>query len=311
MRLITLDSFMPRPRVRLALGLFVALLIGLVSHPQLAAQSAEPGTVRAAPVRGPVAMIKGEGGNIGVLTGSEGTLLVDAKFARLATPVRAAVRSLGGTDPSWLINTHFHHDHTDGNAGFARSGATIVAQKNVRKRLAEGSRIPAFERVTPPAPPEALPVLTFENTLRLHLDDETIDLLHLPGAHTDGDAIVHFNTADVIHTGDVWFNGMYPFIDTANGGSLSGAIAGVDRVLALAGPETRIIPGHGVVGGKAELESYRTMLATSRKRLSALKQQGLSAEQAVAAQPLVDLEESWGKGLFTGDRWIAVIWEGV
>jgi cyclase len=311
MRLIAPDSAMHRPRALLALGLLGALLIGLISDPQLAAFSAEPETVAASPVRGSVAMIKGEGGNIGVLTGAEGTLLVDSKFARLAVPVRAAVRSLGGTDPSWLINTHFHHDHTDGNAGFARSGATIVAQTNVRKRLAEGSRIPAFERVTPPATPEALPVLTFENTLQLHLDDETIDLLHLPGAHTDGDAIVHFNTADVIHTGDVWFNGMYPFIDTANGGSLSGAIAGVDRVLDLAGPQTRIIPGHGALGGKTELQSYRTMLATASKRLSALKQQGLSAEQAVAAKPLVDLEENWGKGLFTGDRWIAVIWEGV
>ncbi|MFQ6537158.1 MULTISPECIES: MBL fold metallo-hydrolase [Aphanothece] len=301
---------MRRPPVLVLCAVAAALLFGLLPHPPLAAQGAAAEPFRAAPVRGPVAVISGEGGNIGVLTGPEATLLVDAKFERTVAPVLAAVQALGGQDPAWLINTHFHFDHTDGNAGFARRGATIVAQEKVRTRLAQGSRIAAFDRVTPPAPPEALPVVTFEQKLRLHIDDETVDLLHLPAAHTDTDAIVHFVRADVIHTGDVWFNGSYPFIDTGHGGTLAGAIAGVDRVLALAGPETRIIPGHGPVGGKDDLESYRAMLALALERLSALKQQGLSLEQVVAAQPLLDLEARWGQGLFPGDRWIAVIWEG-
>jgi glyoxylase-like metal-dependent hydrolase (beta-lactamase superfamily II) len=299
------------------LGLFAAALLGLASLSPLRAAPAgaalpvpaEP--IAAAVVRGPVGMISGEGGNIGVLTGPEGTLLVDAKFARLATPVRSAIRQLGGRDPRLLVDTHFHADHTDGNAGFAKTGATIVAQESVRRRLVEGSTIEAFQMVTPPAPPEALPVITFAKELRLRLDGQTIDLEHLPAAHTDGDVLVRFREADVIHAGDVWFNGFYPFIDAAHGGTLSGAIAGVDRILALAGPNTRIIPGHGPLGTRAELAAYRAMLATARERLAPLKGQGLTAEQAVARKPLADLEARWGKGLFSGDRWIAVIWGAV
>jgi glyoxylase-like metal-dependent hydrolase (beta-lactamase superfamily II) len=256
-------------------------------------------------------MITGEGGNIGLLTGPDGTVMVDAKFARLAAPIRAAIQELGGEDPRVLLNTHFHADHTDGNAGFAATGATIVAHRNVRRQLAAGSTIAAFDMTTPPAPPQALPVMTFDRSLTLHLDGQRIELEHLPAAHTDGDVIVRFVDADVIHAGDVWFNGMYPFIDAAHGGTLSGAIAGVDRLLALTDDDTRIIPGHGPLGSRAELLAYRAMLATARQRLAALKARGLSPAEAVAAQPLADLEPLWGKGLFTGDRWIEVIWEAV
>lgn len=263
------------------------------------------------PVRGALAMITGEGGNIGVLTGAEGTLMVDDKFARFAEPIRTAIRSLGGSDPRLLVNTHFHADHTGGNEAFGGSGATIVAQENVRRRLAEGSTIEAFNMVTPPAPAAALPVITFADRLRLRLNTETIDLIHLPAAHTDGDAIVVFGNANAIHAGDVWFNGFYPFIDGKHGGTLRGAIAGVDRVLALADENTRILPGHGPLGTRTELKDYRAMLATAQERLAALKAKGLTAKQAVAARPLADLEERWGKGLFTGDRWIEVIWQAV
>jgi glyoxylase-like metal-dependent hydrolase (beta-lactamase superfamily II) len=297
-----------------ALALLLAVVLGLVGLPGLrtapAGRAAEA-PIAAAAVRGPVGMISGEGGTIGVLSGPEGTLLVDAKFARLAGPVRTELRKLGGSDPRLLVNTHFHADHTDGNAGFAATGATIVAHRTVRTRLAEGSTIEAFNMTVPPAPAGALPVVSFEKELRLQLNGETIDLLHLPAAHTDGDVIVQFRRSDVIHAGDVWFNGMYPFIDAAHGGTLAGAIAGVDRVLALAGANTLIIPGHGPLGTRAELVAYRSMLATARERLGALKERGLTAPQAVREKPLADLEERWGKGLFTGDRWIEVIWAAV
>ncbi len=302
----------PRFRWLTALAFTAALALGLLSpwhSPWLRSvhgAAAEP--FLASPVRGPVAVIGGEGGNIAVLTGTDGTVLVDAKFERLGTPVRGAVKALGGSDPTWLINTHFHFDHTDGNAGFARTGARIVAHQNVRRRLAEGSSIPAFNLVTPPAPAEALPVVTFEQSLQLSLNGERLDLEYLPAAHTDGDVLVRFEKADVIHAGDVWFNGMYPFIDAGNGGTLAGAIAGVDRILALAGPDTRIIPGHGSVGSREDLTAYRAMLDTAQQRLSALKQQGLEPDQAVAAKPLADLEARWGQGLFSGDRWIEVLW---
>lgn len=308
---------------------------------------AEAKAVTSAVVRGPVGVISNEGGTIGVLSGADGVLLVDAGFARQAAPIRAAIAALSSPAapakpsppappkpaaaaaaaakpeatqpaaaapmpaPRLLLNTHFHADHTDGNAGFAATGAVIVAHENTHRRLAEGSMLEAFQLVTPPAPPAALPPITFERDLRLRFNGETIDLLHLPAAHTDGDVIVRFRTSDVIHAGDVWFNGMYPFIDTRHGATLAGAIAGVDRLLLLAGEDTRIIAGHGPVGSRSELVAYRRMLATVQQRLVALKAQGFTLPQVVEARPLADLEASWGQGLFTGDRWLELIWNGV
>jgi glyoxylase-like metal-dependent hydrolase (beta-lactamase superfamily II) len=309
-----------RLRTLAALALLVALLLAGPVLARTAPPAAKPVTPAAAkasepiavvPVRGAIAMITGEGGNIGLLTGAEGTLMVDAKFARYADQIRAAIKGLGGADPRLLINTHYHADHTDGNAAFGRSGSTIVAHRNVRQQLAKGSTIEAFKMVTPPAPAVALPVITFTDTLRLQLNGETIDLIHVPAAHTDGDSLVVFRNANVIHTGDVWFNGFYPFIDVSHGGTLKGAIAGVDRVLALANDDTRVLPGHGPLGTRAELVDYRAMLATAQERLGKLKARGLTPGQAVAAKPLKDLEARWGDGLFTGDRWIEIIYAGV
>jgi glyoxylase-like metal-dependent hydrolase (beta-lactamase superfamily II) len=314
------DRSLRRLRTLAALALLVALLLAGPVLARTAPPAAKPVTPAAAkapepiavvPVRGAIAMITGEGGNIGVLTGAEGTVMVDAKFARYADPIRAAIKGLGGADPRLLINTHFHADHTDGNESFGRGGSTIVAHRNVRHQLAKGSTIEAFQMVTPPAPAAALPVITYADTLRLQLNGETIDLIHVPAAHTDGDSLVVFRSANVIHAGDVWFNGFYPFIDVSHGGTLRGAIAGVDRVLALANDDTRLIAGHGPVGTRAELVEYRAMLATAQERLGRLKARGLAAAQAVAAKPLQDLEARWGDGLFTGDRWIEIIYGGV
>jgi glyoxylase-like metal-dependent hydrolase (beta-lactamase superfamily II) len=301
---------------------------------EAAAPERDAKAVTAAVVRGAVGVIRNEGGNIGVLSGPEGVLLVDAGYARQAEAIRAAIAELArpappsppsppsppapppapprpAPVPRLLVSTHFHADHTDGNAGFARAGTVIVAHENTRRRLAEGTMLEAFALVTPPAAPEDLPPITFERDLRLRLNGETLELLHLPAAHTDGDVIVRFRNADVIHAADVWFNGMYPFIDTRHGATLAGAIAGVDRVLQLAGENTRIIPGHGPVGGRAELTDYRTMLATVQERLMALKAQGFTLPQVIQARPLADLEASWGQGLFSGERWLELIWNGV
>jgi len=268
---------------------------------------------------------------------------VDAGFARQAEPIRAAIAELAAPpqpkapegnaakpasdakpaaatpteppaatpDPRLLVSTHFHADHTDGNAGFVASGALLVAHENTHRRLAEGSMLEAFELVTPPADPANLPLITLERDLRLRFNGETIDLQHLPAAHTDGDLIVRFRNADVIHAADVWFNGMYPFIDTRHGATLAGAIAGVDRVLLLAGENTPIIPGHGPVGGREELATYRAMLATVQGRLSALKAQGFTLPEVLKARPLADLEATWGQGMFSGDRWLELLWSGV
>ena len=276
---------------------------------EAATPAAEP--IASQTLRESIHMISGEGGNIGVLTGPDGTVLIDDKFAPLTDAILDEVRALGGRNPRFVINTHFHGDHTGGNANLSARGGTIVAHGNVRRRLREGSTIEAFDMVTPAAPKAALPVISFDRRIRLHLNGQTLDLVHLPAAHTDGDSLVLIRPANVIHAGDAWFNGFYPFIDTAHGGSLDGAIAAVDGILELADDDTRIIPGHGPPGHRSELEAYRTMLITARDRLRPLKASGLTLEQVVARRPLADLEADWGGGLFPGARWIGIIWDGI
>ncbi|MFD2191178.1 MBL fold metallo-hydrolase [Pistricoccus aurantiacus] len=262
-------------------------------------------------VRDPIHMLTGKGGNIGVLIGEDGTFMIDDKFAPLTEAILAEVEQLGGSAPTFLINTHFHGDHTGGNENLGDAGSTIVAHEKVRERLAEGSEIEAFDMVMPPQSGAALPVITFSQDIRFHLNGETIDVFHVPAAHTDSDSIVHFRDANVIHTGDTVFNGFFPFIDTAHGGTLEGMIAATERVLTLTDDDTRIIPGHGPLADRQQIQGYRDMLTTARERLGKLKAEGLSAEEAAAEQPLADLEEEWGDGNFSADQWIEIIYDGV
>jgi len=181
----------------------------------------------------------------------------------------------------------------------------------VRERLVAGSFIAAFKMKAPPQSGAALPVVTFNDEMTLHINGETVRTFHVAHAHTDGDSVVQFVNANVIHTGDLFFNGFYPFIDVQHGGSLRGMIDGVDRILALANDDTRIIPGHGPLGSRADLIAYRDMLATALQRLRALKDEGMTAAEAVAAKPLADLEAEWGDGFLAGDTWIGVVYPGV
>lgn len=256
-------------------------------------------------------MLTGNGGNIGVLIGTDGTFMIDDKFAPLSEAIVAKVEALGGAAPKYLLNTHFHGDHTGGNENLGKSGSLIVAHENVRKRLAAGSEIAAFKMVMPPQSGAALPVITFSRDIRFYLNGETIDVVHVPAAHTDGDSFVHFPDANVIHTGDVVFNGFYPFIDVAHGGTVSGMIDATDSILALADERTRIIPGHGPLADKAQVRAYRDMLMTARERLGKLRAAGKTVAQAVAEKPLADLDAEWSDGIFSSDRWIELVYDGV
>jgi cyclase len=256
-------------------------------------------------------LISGKGGNIGVFIGDDGTFMIDDKFADMSEGVFNAIESIGGSQPEYLINTHFHGDHTGGNDNFGKEGSTIVSHHNVHKRLAEGSIIAAFGMETPPAPDTALPGITFDSEMIMHINGDHIRIFHAPNAHTDGDAIVHFQTANVIHTGDLFFNGFYPFIDVGNGGSVQGLINGIDQVLQLADDDTKIIPGHGALAGVGALKAYKDMLVTAHTRLSAMKAEGKSAEEMIAESPLADFEAQWGNGIFTGDKWISIIYDGL
>jgi len=267
--------------------------------------------IAATKVADSIHMLKGKGGNIGVLTGPDGTFMIDDQFAPLTTKILAAVKEIGGETPRFVINTHYHHDHTGGNENLGKMGVTIVSHDNVRKKLANGATIKAFDKVIPPAPKAAVPVITFAEEMTFHLNGQTVHVFHSNNAHTDGDAIIHFREANVIHAGDTFFNGFYPFIDVGGGGSVQGVIAAVDKMLALANDDTKIIPGHGPLANKAQLIAYRGMLTIAQGRLSKLKSSGKSAAEAVAEKPLSDLETTWGKGFLPTDKWITIVYEGV
>ena len=233
------------------------------------------------------------GGNVGLLTGDDGVVLIDDSFPPLTSTLLEAVAEITPDPIDFVVNTHVHGDHMGGNAMLGEAGATIVAHDNVRKRLVENG-IQTGPGQSVPAPPEALPVVTFADRVSVHLNGHRADVLHLAKAHTDGDAIIHFPEADVIHCGDVFFSGLFPFIDLASGGSLDGYIEGQKRILELAGDETRLIPGHGPLSTRADLEASVAMLEAARDSVQALIDEGKSADEAVAAAPLAEFEAmSW------------------
>ena len=256
-------------------------------------------------------MLTGQGGNLGLFVGQDGTFLIDDQFAPLTEKIIAAIKSVGGDSPKFLINTHYHGDHTGGNENFGKGGTLIFSHDNVRDRLLNGSFIREFNMKRDGVDPIGLPVITFSEDISFHLNGDTVHAIHVPHSHTDGDSFIHFRSANVVHAGDVVFNGFYPFIDVSHGGSIKGMIAGVKQILALSDENTKIIPGHGPLTNTAELGNYLNMLETAYKRLRKLKADGKTAQEAIEDKPLVDLEEEWGDGIFTGDEWIGIIYSGV
>lgn len=267
--------------------------------------------ITALPVTDNIFMLTGQGGNIGLFLGKDGTFIVDDQFAPLTEKIIAAIKSVGGDTPRFLLNTHFHGDHTGGNENLGKAGTLIFSHDNVRERLVNGSVIKEFGMKAPPANNVALPVVTFSDNMHFHINNESVQAIHVSNAHTDGDSIIHFKKANVVHTGDIFFNGFYPFIDGAHGGSLKGTIAAVDVILGITDASSKIIPGHGPLGDKAQLQAYRDMLANAYTRLLKLKNEGVSVEDAIALDPLKDLEAQWGGGIFTGEKWIEIIYPAV
>jgi glyoxylase-like metal-dependent hydrolase (beta-lactamase superfamily II) len=288
------------------LGVLIIALMSLAPSGQ-----SEEVKIMTTPVTEQIYMITGKGGNIGLVIGGDGTFLIDDQYAPLTEKIIAAIKSVGGDFPKFLINTHYHSDHTGGNENLGQGGTLIFSHDNVRERLDIGSFIAAFNMKREGVSREGLPVVTFSEDITFHLNGDSIRAIHVPHAHTDGDSFVYFKKANVIHAGDLFFNGFYPFIDVTHGGSLKGMIEGVDRVLALADDNTKIIAGHGPLGDKAQLARYRQMLEIAYERLGKLKAEGKTAQEAAAAKPLADLEAIWGGGLFKSDRWIEIIYSGV
>lgn len=244
-------------------------------------------------------MLEGQGGfaggNLGLSTGDDGIVLVDDGLDALARMTLAAINDITGRPVDFVINTHVHGDHIGGNAALHEAGATIVGHENIRRRLIEDDGASADGA---PAPAESLPEITFAQSVTFHLNGQEAFVFHVANAHTDGDSVIHFREADVVHAGDVLFNGLFPFIDLDSGGSVSGYIAAQEDILSIVGPETRIIPGHGPLASIEDLRAARDMLVDSRRRVKELVDAGRSEEEILGENPLAPYRD-WGWDFIT------------
>ena len=256
-------------------------------------------------------MLEGQGGNITMAVAKDGIIMVDGQYAALHDKIKAAISTISNQPIKYLINTHFHPNHVGGNELFAKNGATVVAQDNVKSRLAAGTTNGLTGEKTPPVPQGALPTDTYTNFSKIRLNGRVADLKHIANAHTDGDTYVWFKTANVLSTGDTFTNGRYPNIDFANGGNIKGMIAATDAYLKLANAKTRIVPGHGPLPDKAVLTEYRAMLISARDRMAKLVKDGKSEDDVVAAKPFADLDAKWAPTELASKNFIRVVYHSL
>lgn len=292
-----------QPKCFSTLATVFALLLG-TAHAQQNFDKVEIKTEKLSPT---TYVLFGAGGNIGVSVGEDALFIIDDQYAPLTPKIKAALKLISDKPVKFVLNTHWHGDHTGGNENMGKDGALIVAHDNVRKRMSSEQFIALFKSKVAPSPKDALPVVTFSSDVTFHLNGDEIYGFHVPKAHTDGDTIVHFRKSNVIHMGDTFFNGLYPFIDVSSGGNPDGVIAAADRVLALANDTTKIIPGHGPVCNKADLKVYRDMLSTVTGRVKALLKQGKTPDEIKAAKPSAEFDERWGKAFLPPSSFIDML----
>ncbi len=262
-------------------------------------------------LRGNVYALSGSGGNIAVFPTKAGKLMVDSGMSTSRPQMTEALGTINADPVKILVNTHWHYDHTDGNEWVHSTGASIWAHENTRARMSVTQNMAAFHLVVPPAPIAARPTTLFNTTKKISDETSTVLLTHYDPAHTDTDISVYFQEADVLHTGDTWFNGFYPFIDYSTGGSIDGMIASAKANLAIGTADTVLIPGHGPVGNKTQLAAYHDMLTTVRGKVATLKEHGKSLEETIAAKPTAAFDDSWGKGFLNPPTFITLVYQGV
>jgi glyoxylase-like metal-dependent hydrolase (beta-lactamase superfamily II) len=263
------------------------------------------------PLRRNITVLEGSGGNIAVLTGRDGKLLVDAGFTVSRPALSNALTAISADPIKHLINTHWHTDHTDGNAWLHSVGAAITAHENTRKHLSVATRVDAWNYTFPAAPSGALPAKVFKTDSEMRQNDTRILMKYYGPAHTDSDISVNFTDADVFHVGDTWWNGVYPFIDYSTGGSIDGSIRAAEANLVAATSKTIVIPGHGPVGGKSDVAEFRDMLVAIREKVAALKKQGRTVNETIAAKPTASYDAKWGQFLITPDMFTGLVYQGV
>ncbi len=257
---------------------------------------AQTGPLRTQDLGNGIYAIFGPGGNIGVSVGEDGVILIDDKFDQVSTFLVNAVGEITDKPIRFLINTHWHGDHTGGNQAMSKIVAAIVAHDNVRQRMSTEQVQTLFNRTLPASPKEALPIITFNQQVSFHLNGDTAWVFHVPNAHTDGDAVIYFEKANVIHMGDLYFSGRYPFVDIDSGGGTTGLLAGLEMILAMINDETQVISGHGDVTGKAALQAYRDVTLELHNRILEMVKNGKSLEEVLEAKVTSDFDEVWGNG---------------
>ena len=295
--------------MRISSLLTVSALLALFAGPAQA-QGMEDVEIRTEHAAGDVYVLFGQGGNIGVLPTPRGIILVDDQYAPLTERIKAAVAEIDDGPIRFVLNTHWHPDHTGGNEKLGELGTVIVAHDNVHKRMSSDQFIEFFDSTVPAASLEALPVVTFNHELSFRLGEQ-VRIYHIPHAHTDGDSLVHFTESNVIHMGDLMFRDRYPFIDLDSGGNLAGVIDGIERAREIADEATVIIPGHGTLGDVAALERYHAMLVAARDRVGDLMAEGRSLEEILEARPMADYDEAWGGGFIGPEAFLRLVHESL
>lgn len=277
----------------------------------LAQQNFDTVQVQSQKVAAGVYMLTGAGGNVGLGVGDDAVFVVDDQYAPLTPKILAAIAAVTNKPVRFVVNTHWHWDHTGGNEHMGQAGALLIAQDNVRRRLASEQIVEFFRDTVAPSPLDALPVITFSDTITFHINGDDVQAFHVANAHTDGDAVIVWRKANVVHTGDVFFAGRFPFIDLSSGGSIDGMIAAVDLIFNLSNDSTRIIPGHGPLSDRATLHEYGSMLKTIRDRVSQQKNAGRTLAQTIATHPTAQFDAKWGTGSIKPDQFVEFIYRSL
>src|SRR2546422_4910997 len=264
--------------------------------------------IHAQPLAENLTLLSGPGGNVVVLRGPDGMVVVDTFVAPAWPKFQESLKGLGPAPVKFVIDTHWHFDHTDNNAPLRAGGAMLVAHENTKLRMTQPHHLAVLELDFAPSPAAALPQRVFKEGYKLETNGEKLAVTHVPPAHTDTDVAVRFEQANVLHTGDVFFNGFYPYIDGSTGGRVDGVIEATGRLLSLADADTKVVPGHGPLGTKADLAKYRDMVSKAADRVRKVKAAGESLAECVAAKPFADLDVDWGKGTFNSDAFVKVVY---
>jgi len=288
--------------------LFVALFFASINHLFAQDKAVEFSTFQLSDT---VYMLKGRGGNIGISTGEDGLYIIDDQLRPITDQLLKAIRKISNKPIRFVINTHYHADHVGGNETIGNAGAVLIAHENIRKRMTTEQVSIFMNNTTPPYPKGALPVVTFNDRLSLHLNGETATAYYVANGHTDGDSIIHFPVSNVIHMGDMFFNGLYPYVDLDAGGSMQGLVAAANLALSMADESTRIIPGHGPLGMTEDLKNYRDYLVQAGANVQTLIDEGMDLVQIIAAEPTREWDESLGKTWITPAQFVTFIYNSL